>query len=258
MRRRRVLLRSSPAVGCVGAIEFFQLALFCQNAGHGWRATRADRAGVACIESIGFFQLGSFCQTAMRQSGSRAIASRGQRFFANLASIDVSGWTSCWKEICKSAPVIPARRSMSQGFPLPALPRLRAGRSHMKACERLAMRVPRASRGATCCCDRNRVSRFVSHRRGWPSGLFFLGERAGKKYNRFTMEIARQLQCKALRRREKSRRRNNNGKQWKKQCAEQWKRADVRARADASPGHIDTPHKQIARRREAPDAHVQD
>jgi hypothetical protein len=35
------------------------------------------------------------------------------------------------------------------------------------------------------------------------------------------MENARQLQCKALRRLEKIRRRKNNGKQWKKQCAEQ-------------------------------------
>jgi hypothetical protein len=43
-----------------------------------------------------------------------------------------------------------------------------------------------------------------------------------------------------------------------KQCAEQWKQSEIRARADASPGHIDTPQKQIARRREAPGAHVQD
>jgi hypothetical protein len=34
-----------------------------------------------------------------------------------------------------------------------------------------------------------------------------------EKYNRFTMENARESQCKALRRREKSRRRKNNGKQ---------------------------------------------
>jgi hypothetical protein len=46
------------------------------------------------------------------------------------------------------------------------------------------------------------------------------------------MENARQLQCKALRRRQKSRRRNNNGKQWKKQGAEQWTQAEIRARAD--------------------------
>jgi hypothetical protein len=64
------------------------------------------------------------------------------------------------------------------------------------------------------------------------------------------MENARQLQCKALQRREKSRRRNNNGKQWKKQCAEQWK-SDIRAHADPSP-------KQIARRREAPGAYIRD
>ena len=62
-----------------------------------------------------------------------------------------------------------------------------------------------------------------------------------------------ELQCKALRRREKSRRRRNNGEQWKKQGAEQWKQADIRARADASPGHIDTPQKQspAAERRRA-------
>jgi hypothetical protein len=36
-----------------------------------------------------------------------------------------------------------------------------------------------------------------------------------KKYNRFTMGKRRELQCKALRRREKSRRRKNNGEQWK-------------------------------------------
>jgi len=41
------------------------------------------------------------------------------------------------------------------------------------------------------------------------------------KYNRSAMEIRRQLQCNVLRDREKSRRRKNNGEQWKKQCAEQ-------------------------------------
>jgi hypothetical protein len=45
------------------------------------------------------------------------------------------------------------------------------------------------------------------------------------------MENARQLQCKALQRRQKSRRRGNNGKQWKKQCAEQWKQSKIRVRA---------------------------
>ena len=73
------------------------------------------------------------------------------------------------------------------------------------------------------------------------------------KYNRSAMENARQLQCKALRRREKSRRRRNNGEQWKKQRAGQWKQSEIRARADASPGHIDTPQKQspAAERRRA-------
>jgi len=36
-----------------------------------------------------------------------------------------------------------------------------------------------------------------------------------EKYNRFTTENAPQLQCKALRRLQKIRRRNNNGEQWK-------------------------------------------
>src|ERR1700686_4717987 len=65
--------------------------------------------------------------------------------------------------------------------------------------------------------------------------------------------MRRELQCKALRRREKSRRRRNNGEQWKKQCAEQWKQSEIRARADASPGHIDTLQKQspAAERRRA-------
>src|SRR5690242_4263908 len=44
--------------------------------------------------------------------------------------------------------------------------------------------------------------------------------------------------------------------QWitgKKQGAEQWKQAEIRARADASPGHIGTPQKQspAAERRRA-------
>jgi hypothetical protein len=39
------------------------------------------------------------------------------------------------------------------------------------------------------------------------------------------MRNARQFQGKALRGREKSRRRKNNGKQWKKQCEEQWSRS---------------------------------
>src|ERR1700746_4127228 len=44
-----------------------------------------------------------------------------------------------------------------------------------------------------------------------------------------------------------------NGEQWKKQCAEQWKQSEIRARADVSPGHIDTPQKQspAAERRRA-------
>jgi hypothetical protein len=48
------------------------------------------------------------------------------------------------------------------------------------------------------------------------------------------MENARQLQCKALRRREKSRRRRNNGEQSKKQGAGQRKQSDIGARAGLS------------------------
>jgi len=57
---------------------------------------------------------------------------------------------------------------------------------------------------------------------------------------------------------EKRRPRSNNGEQWKKQCAGQWKQSDIRVRADASPAHIAPQHKQIARRRKAPGAQVQD
>jgi len=67
------------------------------------------------------------------------------------------------------------------------------------------------------------------------------------------MENARQLQCKALRRREKSRGAKNNEEQWKKQCEEQWELSEIPARADASPGHIDIAQKQspAAERRRA-------
>jgi len=44
----------------------------------------------------------------------------------------------------------------------------------------------------------------------------------------------------------------------KKQGEEQWKKADIRVSAAASPGHIDSPTNKIARRREAPGAHIQD
>src|SRR5262249_61013 len=48
------------------------------------------------------------------------------------------------------------------------------------------------------------------------------------------MENARQLQCKALRRRQKSRRQRNNGKQWKKQCAEQSEQSEIARRAGSA------------------------
>ena len=97
---------------------------------------------------------------------------------------------------------------------------------------------------------------FVSPRKGVAGrpACFCRRERAPKKYNRSAMEIARQLQGKALRRREKNRRRRNNEEQWKKQCAEQWKQSDIRARADASPGHIGAHRNKspAAERRRAP------
>src|ERR1051325_1914922 len=64
-------------------------------------------------------------------------------------------------------------------------------------------------------------------------------ENSFEKYNRFTMKNPHQLQCKSLRELEKSRRRKNNGKQWKKQCAKQWNRCP---QAPAPPGLVDT-HK---------------
>jgi hypothetical protein len=54
-----------------------------------------------------------------------------------------------------------------------------------------------------------------------PRGSTFLGSQA--KYNGSAMKNRRQLQYKALMKREKSRERKNNEEQWKKQCAEQWK-----------------------------------
>jgi hypothetical protein len=55
-----------------------------------------------------------------------------------------------------------------------------------------------------------------------------------EKYNRFTMKNARQLQCKALCRLQKSRRRKNNGKQWKKQWAEQSEQSENPASAGSA------------------------
>jgi hypothetical protein len=75
-----------------------------------------------------------------------------------------------------------------------------------------------------------------------------------KKYRRFTGRRAREIQEKSL----KLRRKRPMEKTGRKTGAEQWKQAEIQARADASPGHIDTPQKTIARRREAPGAHVQD
>src|SRR4029077_14931988 len=77
----------------------------------------------------------------------------------------------------------------------------------MEACERLAARVPEPLV-------------FVSHHWGAlqcspAAPLVFSGGGPERKYNRFTMGKRRELQCKALRRREKSRRRKNNGEQWK-------------------------------------------
>jgi hypothetical protein len=49
--------------------------------------------------------------------------------------------------------------------------------------------------------------------------------------------MRRELQRKALRRREKSRRAKNNAEQWKKQCAEQWKQSEIRS-PEFAPGYI--------------------
>jgi hypothetical protein len=57
------------------------------------------------------------------------------------------------------------------------------------------------------------------------------------------MGNARQLQCKALRRLQKIRRRKNNDEQWKKQCAGQWKQSEIRD-GGASTGHFTNPSKQ--------------
>src|ERR1700722_13588468 len=66
---------------------------------------------------------------------------------------------------------------------------------------------------------------------GAPSAVQHSPRRARAKYNRSTMENAGQIQCKSLKGRKKSRRRRNNGKQWKKQCAEQCEQSEIRARS---------------------------
>jgi len=78
---------------------------------------------------------------------------------------------------------------------------------------------------------RNLDARLPAHLiRRWGSGASRARTKNFReKYNRSTMENARQLQCKALRGREKIRRRRNNGKQWKKQCAKQSEQSDIRA-----------------------------
>src|SRR5262249_39032876 len=73
-------------------------------------------------------------------------------------------------------------------------------------------------RRGRCCCDSTR---------GAVQKIF------SKKYNGFTMENTRQIQCKALDELEKIRRRKNNEEQWKKQCAEQWKQSEIGVNADA-------------------------
>jgi hypothetical protein len=78
-----------------------------------------------------------------------------------------------------------------------------------------------------------------------------------KKYNRFTMEHARQLQCKALRRLEKIRQRNNNGEQWKNN-AQNNGNCRISGRVLTRRLVISHRTKTIARRRGAPGAHFQD
>jgi uncharacterized protein with von Willebrand factor type A (vWA) domain len=76
---------------------------------------------------------------------------------------------------------------------------------------------------------------------------------AAKKYRRFTEGKAHQLQCKALQRREKSRRRKNNGEQEKtmRRTMETGGNPGACWRIAWSYRH---PAKTIARRREAPGA----
>jgi hypothetical protein len=71
------------------------------------------------------------------------------------------------------------------------------------------------------------------------------------------MENVRQIQCKALQRREKSRRRKNNGKQWKNN-AQNNGNSRKSGRLLTHRLVISTPTKTIARRREAPGAQIQD
>lgn len=54
----------------------------------------------------------------------------------------------------------------------------------------------------------------------------YSGRRRPQNTNDLQWKMRRQLQCKALQGRQKSRRRRNNGKQWKKQCAEQSKQSE--------------------------------
>src|SRR6202035_3927879 len=80
---------------------------------------------------------------------------------------------------------------------------------------------------------------------------FFLPDGREEAANQNTIDLQwdmrPELQCKALRWREKSRPRQEQWRTMEKQCAEQWKRSDIRARAD------DTPQKQspAAERRRA-------
>ena len=65
------------------------------------------------------------------------------------------------------------------------------------------------------------------------------------------MENATQLQCKALRGLKKSRLRRNNGKQWKKQCAEQSKQSEIRTSVTSGcePGGRSPPFPSVKNRR---------
>jgi hypothetical protein len=88
----------------------------------------------------------------------------------------------------------------------------------MEACERLATRV---AQSLSFSCLTTGVQSSLA------APLFL---RAAKKYRRFTGENARQLQCKTLQRREKSRRRKNNGKQGKNRAKNNGNRRNTGAR----------------------------
>src|SRR5712691_727665 len=99
----------------------------------------------------------------------------------------------------------------------------------MEACERLATRVPRASRFRVSQdgCSRLAVAIETSRLRAREKARC-------RKYRRFTGRRGAPNTGKVI----EIAKEKVNGK---KQGAEQGKQAEIRAHADASPGHVDTP-----------------